>query len=739
MHLRYLCVFVFVSISTFAQTPPAKQSKTEVQEPETANGSSLPVKRVVLYKNGVGYFEHAGRVHGNQDLAIEFTTAQLNDVLKSLTLVDLNGGSISGVRYNSIAPLSERLKSLQIPLSENVTSAAFLIALRGTKVEVRSGATTAVGKVFSVETVQKEASKGGTISVTQLAIVTDAGELRVFELGPGVTVRAAENEIRQDVNRYLNLVGSTRSKDVRRMTISAEGTGNRDLFVSYISEVPVWKSTYRIVVPKAPGTPFLQGWAIVDNTVGEDWKDVNLALVSGAPQSFIQDISQPYYTRRPVVPLPESVMLTPQAHEASMEEEPIMAAYTPPSPPPLSGPGVVGGVAGGSMGGVVGGIGSGSDGGVGGGAGSAGKAPKLMTESVEVDAAEVNTSRNSVLTAAMRAGVAAAEGSALGELFQYALKEKITVLKNQSALVPIVQSPIDAEKVTLVTATGNGETEGTPLRALWVTNTSGLTLDGGTFNILEEDSFAGEGIMEVLHPKERRLLSYAADTAVHVTGENESESQRVTRVIIVKGVMKMIREKRDTTTYTIHNADTTARQVVVEHPIRDGWVLGDGLKPTDVGTAHYRFRVAVEPGKTEKLLVKETRPEESRVQISSLSENQVTVFVEEKTIKPDVEAQLRAIIEKKYEIFNVDQEIKVLQTEMEGIDKDQARLRENMKALKGSAEEKALLQRYTKQLDGQEDRLLVLQNEIKAQKLKRVTLQQQLDGMVEAVAVNETL
>ena len=256
---------------------------------------------------------------------------------------------------------------------------------------------------------------------------------------------------------------------------------------------------------------------------------------------------------------------------------------------------------------------------------------------------------------------------------------------------------------------------------------------------LEEDSFAGEGIMEVLHPKERRLLSYAADTAVHVTGENESESQRVTRMIIVKGVMKMIREQRDTTTYTIHNADSMARQVVVEHPIREGWQLDESQKPADTGTSHYRFRVAVEPGKTEKLMVKESRPEESRVQISSLTENQVAVFVEEKTIKQEVEAQLRAIIAKKYEIFNVDQEIKALQTEMEGIDRDQARLRENMKALKGSAEEKALLQRYTKQLDGQEDRLLVLQNEIKGQKLKRVTLQQQLDAMVEAVAVNETL
>ena len=814
MRTHYLCATLLLAGAAFAQTTPVRQEKPETDVKEATGSASLPVKKVVLYKNGVGYFEHTGRVHGNQELGIEFTTAQLNDVLKSLTVVDLNGGKISGVRYNSVAPLSERLKSLQIPLTEDVTSAAFLIALRGTRVEVRNGAASALGKVFSVETVKRETAKGGTLDLTQLAIVTDAGELRLFELGPGITVRAADSEIREDVSRYLKLVGSTRSKDVRRMTISATGNGDRNLFVSYISEVPVWKSTYRIVVPKAPGTPFLQGWAIVDNTVGEDWKDVQLSMVSGSPQSFVQNISQPYYTRRPVVPLPQSVMLTPQAHEASMEEG--------------IGSGAGGGV--GSGGGVVGGVPGGVGGGTGGGVFHAGglMSPKVIppngamlsgtvvdpsgavvpnadvvlrntatgtvesartdsngsysfsgveagpyslsissqgfkttqfsqinlrpgfnssvnatlslgnvSESIEVSGA--NTSQNSLVVAALRSASAAAEGSALGELFQYSLKEKITVLKNQSALVPIVQSPIDAEKVTLVTANEDGEVDGTPLRALWMTNSSGLTLDGGTFNILEEDSFAGEGIMDVLHPGERRLLSYAADTAVHVTTESEPLEKTVKRVTIVKGVMKVTREERDTTTYTIHNADSTSRQVILEHPIREEWKLAEGIKPEESGSTHYRFRVAVAPGKTEKFVVKESRPAETSIYVSTITDTQVAAFVEEKTIKPAVEEALRRVIAKKNEISAVEQEMRLRQTEMEAIDKDQARLRENMKALKGSPEEKALLQRYTRQLDGQEDRLAALKKENADLQTKRATLQTELDVMVQEIAANETL
>jgi len=717
MRTRYGCVslaFLVVS-AAFGQTVPPKQNNNEGGV-ETARSGSLPVKKVVLYKNGVGYFEHTGQVRGNQELGIQFTTAQLNDVLKSLTLVDLNGGRISAVRYNSVAPLSEQLKSLQIPLGEEVSSATFLTALRGTRVEVKSGATGAMGKVFSVETVEKETAKGGTVNATQLAIVTDTGELRLFEIGPGVSVRAAEREIHKDVDRYLNLMGSTRSKDVRRVTITASGPGERNVFVSYISEVPVWKSTYRIVLPKAPGKPFLQGWAIVDNTVGEDWKDVRLTLVSGTPQSFIQNISQPYYTRRPVVPLPESVMLTPQAHEATMEEGGKLM-----SPRAIVG-GVAGrvpgGVAGGSMGGVIGGV--------------IGAPPPKPT------GAEEEPIENEVVET-LSSEVAEAESKLVGDLFEYDLKEKITLLKNQSALVPIVQSPIEAEKVTLVTATGSADIEESPRRALWLRNTSGETLDGGTFNILEQDSFAGEGIMDMVHPGERRLLSYAADKAVHVARGDEGGARTTTRVTIVKGMMTIYREQRDVTTYTIRNADSAPRQVIVEHPIRSGWKLTGSAKPEESGATHYRFRVAVQPGKTEKLTIEEGRPEASRINVSGLSDAQVTTYAQEGTVRAPLDASLRKIIAKRSEVSDIEQQIKAKQLEREAIDRDQARLRENMKALRGSAEEKALLQRYTKQLDAQEDQLATLQKQTEDLKAKRAALQAGLDAMVMEIQIDERM
>ena len=313
--------FLLAAISSGQSLFGQSSSGQNLRDSRPADGSTarLPVTRVILYKNGVGYFEHAGQVRGSQDVNVDFTTAQLNDVLKSLTVLDLGKGRITGVSYNSNAPLERRLGSLHLAVGENPTTAQFLDALRGARLEVRSGSESASGRLLSIDEREIPIKGDQKITVDQISIVSDSGEVRVFDLTPTTSVRVAEKDVNDEVGKYLSLVASTRDQDVRRMTISTAGEGERNLLVSYISEVPVWKSTYRIVIPNE-GKPLLQGWAIVDNTVGEDWKNVELSLVAGAPQSFVQQLSQPYYARRPVVPLPQNAMITPQTYEATMEE-----------------------------------------------------------------------------------------------------------------------------------------------------------------------------------------------------------------------------------------------------------------------------------------------------------------------------------------------------------------------------------------------------------------------------------
>ena len=278
----------------------------------------------MLYKSGVGYFEHLGRVRGDEQVHIDFTSAQLDDALASLTVLDLGGGKIADVNFNSTASLEHQFGMLHLPIAEKTTLPEFLDAVRGARVQVRTGTTSFEGRLLSVDAQTRQVAGGdATEEHDFVSVVADSGEVRQAELTPATSVTLIEGDLRQDVGRYLSLLASARQQDLRRMTISDSGAGERDLFVSYVSEVPIWKTTYRLVLSgSATRKPILQGWAIVDNTVGEDWDNVELSLVAGAPHSFIQPLSQPLYGRRPVVPLAQNAESTPQTHESAMSGGP---------------------------------------------------------------------------------------------------------------------------------------------------------------------------------------------------------------------------------------------------------------------------------------------------------------------------------------------------------------------------------------------------------------------------------
>ncbi len=714
------------------------QSSTSSASPADS-AARLPVTRVILYKNGVGYFEHSGHVRGSQDVNVDFTTAQLNDVLKSLTVLDLGKGRITGVSYNSTAPLEKRLGSLRLPVGENPTTAQFLDALRGARVEVRSGSAAASGRLLSIE--EREVLNGrdapkadrtdeqmsrGKIGLTQVSLVSDGGEVRLFDLTPATSVRVTEKDVNEEVGKYLGLVASTRDQDVRRMTISTAGEGERSLLISYISEVPVWKSTYRIVIPKE-GKPLLQGWAIVDNTVGEDWKDVELSLIAGAPQSFVQELSQPYYTRRPVVELPENAMLTPQTHEATIEGQADIVngeLRSPGRTPTGVVGGVPGGVPGGSMGGVVGGAASGSGGGI---------APSVLRMNGAPPPA-IGRPDATMIAESLEQGTTVGESQELGDLFEYKLKDRVTIRKNQSALVPILQARIDAEKVSVW-----NPSDTSVLRALWLNNTSDLTLDGGSFNVLEGEAFAGEGLMDAIKPGEKRLLSYAADLGVLVDAKQKADPQRVTKVVIAHGTMTQSTQERQEDTYTIRNRDTSTRTVVIEHPARPGWKLADDAKAEESSASFHRFRLTVEPKKTTTLLVKEYRPIINSYQLTNVTDNEIKFFLDQKMINADVEKALRKIALQKSDIAVLDAVITGRRAQVSSISEDQQRVRENMKALKGSSEEKALVERYVRELNEQEDRVQALRREITEMQQKRDAAQSALNGMIEALQMDVTL
>jgi hypothetical protein len=339
-----------------------------------------------------------------------------------------------------------------------------------------------------------------------------------------------------------------------------------------------------------------------------------------------------------------------------------------------------------------------------------------------------------MMAESLEQGTTVGESRELGDLFEYKLIDRVTIRKNQSALVPILQTRIDAEKVSVW-----NPSESSVLRALWLNNTSGLTFDGGSFNVLEGDAFAGEGLMDAIKPGEKRIMSYAADLGVLVDAKQKADHQRVTKVVIAHGTMTQSTEEREENIYTIRNRDTTTRTVVIEHPARPGWKLTDDEKPAESSASFHRFRLTVEPTKTTTLLVKEYRPILNSYQLTNVNDHQIKFFLEQKMINPEVEKALRKIALQKSDLAVLEAVITGRRSQVSSITEDQQRVRENMKALKGSAEEKALVERYVRELNEQEDRVQALRREITEIEQKRDAAQSALNGMIEALQMEVTL
>jgi hypothetical protein len=707
----------YSSVALTAETP-AHAAKPQPAAPAVVSATippvikDLPVRKVVLYKNGVGYFEHAGPVVGNQRVSIDFTSTQLNDVLQSLTVLDEGGGRIAGVNYNSTTPLAEQLKTLSLGMGDDPTSVELYQALRGQRVQVTGGPGGPIdGRLMAIES-RTEKTDGSDdeakVDKFYLTLVANSGAVRVIELTPALSVRPVDASLQTQLDRYLELLSTTHVTGLRHLTLDALGQGQRALRVSYISEVPVWKSTYRIVFPRTGnGNATVQGWAVVDNTVGADWDNVQLSLVAGAPQSFIQPLSQPLYTRRQEIPIAVAAETTPQTHEAAemqfdrLEQSPQVIAAAPPMA--MKADRFHGGMASANetvtvnadsaaIGGLVAGSGGGMGGGYGGGVYRA-------TNAIQVGDISTN---------------------AFDDFFEYALAQPVTIHKNESAMVPILQQDLPAEHVTLWT-----QSEAHPLRAVWLENKSNLTLDTGSFSIFENGEFAGEGLLDPIHPGEKRLLSYATDQAVKVRRGGFTDKRTLHHVAMHDGVLVETTSEVTESAYTVNNAANEARTVILEHPRMANAELTSDLKPAETTASAYRFRVAVDPHQSSELNVGERADLAEKIVINP-DMGRAAFLVTISKYTPDLEAKLRPLLDAESALSEVNRKLNENQHRQKTDGDDEARIRENVTALKGNEASK----RFVDELNRAEDDLDAARKEQASLEQQRDTARVQLTALI---------
>jgi hypothetical protein len=708
-----------------AQSRAIKRATTvkevKVVSATQATAPGLPIRRVVLYSNGVAYFERRGMVTGRAEINLPFKQSQVDDVLKSLVVLDLGRGRIGAVSYNSSAPPSARLNEIPFSIEAGTERsdanapagglAAVLTQLQGARVGVTTATRSIRGRVLTVEERKSQIDANKPPLITHLLVIaSEGGELSSFDLTEVRSVRLLDEGAWQDISEFARATASTRRRDAKTIVVTSSGEGTRELAVSYTVAAPIWKTTYRVVLDDT-GKPFFQGWAIVDNVGDEDWAGVALSLVSGTPVSFIQPIQQPLYRHRPVIPIPEDLALEPQVHDPSI--------------------GVVSSTHMGS--GRGGGIGGGDGTGVGPGRGynMGGGSPALPPASGPV------TSISDAITSEDAGVKTAATGKQFGDLFEYRIDQPVTLNRDRSALIPILQTRMEGERVSIYNEAARKER---PMSGIRLKNTSPLTLEDGSLTVIDGEAYAGEALIERLKPNEERFISFALDLETLVTARSKLGREPAFLVRAVNGVLQAHYYQTDQKVYTITNQTDRPRVVYVEHPLREKWMLTDKTeKPAETTATLYRFRVEVPPNETVDLPVTERLALMDSYTLSNLTTDDIKVFVQRRYVDEATRAALERVMEIKGRIASLDRRLAALDREAAEIAADQARLRENIKALKDTAETRQLIARYVAKAGEQETRFEQIATERREVTAERAQIQTELDGAIRGLALNRNL
>jgi hypothetical protein len=620
--------------------------------------TAVPVKKVVLFSSGVGYFEHAGAVDGDATSELRFTSNQINDILKSLVLEDLDGGLVGSVVYPSLDPLSKTLGSFQVDISKDPSLGELLDQLRGSNVSVEIPGEKFTGVLLGAETKTLVNEKGSVLETHWWINVLEGGVIRSTKLEEVRKIEMLDPQLRDELNKALQAVSQARDQDKKPVTVHFNGQGHRRVRLGYVVETPIWKTTYRLIMPEGDSLKGkLQGWAIVENQTESDWNDVSLALVSGRPISFIQNLYQPLYINRPVV-VPELFAgLMPPTYEDGMDREEQRA---------------------GGFGGSGGGFGGG------GYMGRRGMMPKAAPQATFAEEMPFSDSGGDAdgLIDAFSSVAAMATTAAVGELFQYTVPN-VSLPRQRSAMIPIVTEDIGVERVSIYNASVLPKN---PLNGAMLTNTTGKQLLQGPVTVLDDHSYAGDARIDDLPKGQKRLLSYAVDMDVRVNAEQQREESSLQTGKLVKGVLQLRHKHVFRQEYAIENRADKSKTILVEHPLRPGWDLVDSPNPFEKTETLYRFREVIDAGGEAKLSVTQERVSGETIALLPADVTQIAFYAQSNQLPPKVRTALEKAIEHKQAMAETELQIKQREQIVRNITDEQERIRSNMKTVNQSSE-----------------------------------------------------
>jgi len=653
----------------------------------------LPITQVIVYKHGVAYYQRQGTVNGNTVIELSFKAEQMNDVLKSLTTLDWDGGSFSAVSYDSEESAERRLSALNIQVPKGAAITDFLDQLKGvhttvtTPTEVFDGAIIGIEHLASLSLSQS----GGNTSAAKLphlALLGSDMSMRQVALQSIQNIRFTDDNIQRELSSLMETHAGIARNEKKRLSIQTQGENERKISVSYVVEAPVWKTSYRMVIGESTAKEqLLQGWSIVDNTSEEDWEDVRLTLVSGLPISFRHDLYTPRYQQRPEIQVSREAAVAPPVVEGAFAASASIADeldFLDASPAPLM-------------------------------------------NSAPVGMALQKTRSKKVADAMGSSTPVETRTEELGDLFSYEIAQPVSIKRGQSALVPILQANIDAEKVLYFNESIRHKN---PMSSFRIKNNTQLTLEGGPITVYEGENYLGEAMLDTLRKQDEKIVPYSVDLSVVVEKQVSSNDQSYTNITKMGHYIYKHKKREIITEYVFNKSSEQEDTLFLDHAFTHKLPHeAEQHKPKElieITENFWRYQVSLVGKGQSSFKVVEVEYTYDAITIPNVSHYEISTLKSQKLIDGALADELQKIADLCEQQAKLQNERQLNENRRAEILNGQDRLRASIQALGNSAEEAKLRARYITKLNQEEDILEAAAKQIE-------TLDEEIEKMIDKI------
>ncbi len=674
--------------------------------------SKLKVKKIIAFKHGVSFCILEGECKGKDTLELEFKIDEMNDVLKSLFVLDTSEkGYISSISYDAAIDTDQLLKTVMLNIPDRDSFSSLLTQIKGARINLTIGSSEkSTGTVMGIEFIEK-LNKEGKITEKLLILLKDDSTIKKIPFSEITSFEILNDDIKKDLKFFLDTTIAGKKKDSKKITINCESGGedeiSRSIIVSYIRESPVWKTSYRLIMSKRQAMEekcLLSGWCLIENTTNVDWEDIELSLVAGMPVSFIYDFYRPIFIIRPKIEPSKVLSARPTEIEEGLELEKFTkyeteAAEAPPSPkkmarlmvakqaPPMA-------VAGGAM-------------------------PSTTSFRRGMD-------DNALLT--KMSSQTSAQTKDIGELFEYNITKPISIKRKHSALVPILTEEIKAKKILLYNKQQHGKN---PSACLEITNNTNLTLERGPVTIIYDDNLAGEAIVPFLNKGDTRLLNYAVEQAVTIHTEEKSQNLKVHRVSFGGAYCHEYYHTNLLSIYKIKNKISEEKELYLDHPKKSEYVIKESSAEPEETRNYWRFKLKLKPKGAFSFEIKEQKEIYSSNYLWNWNLDfflkKISFYIQNKFIDEKLEVQLKEIAELIGRKNDLVENKSNLENETYQMTEEQERLRKNISILGNTSQEVRLKEKYVEKLSEQENKFEKISAEIKDLKKQIQALEKNIE------------